>query len=248
MGACELSRMLVEPDDVSAGVTEARCDLRRVGPDGLDDFAAVGDDGLDRSGHAVHVNIEQESGRCAGRTPKHPRTAYRADRVVKRSAAVTAFPDVPVEDLFVKVGRACNVRSGHFEIADFAVRHGRHESSFWGKGIIAGKYTVRAARKFLRDRDARGRHYPEMWNWPKTNFARMAPPRTAIEKLRSVPIRKYSAKCSDLNSGYRAIALAARMRPAVPGDCSSRAVRSKKRSSQPMYRPAFCMGPLRLSD
>ncbi len=37
--------------------------------------------------------------------------------------------------------------------------------------------------------------------WPKMSFARSAPPRSAIEMLRSVPIKKYSAKRSDLNSG-----------------------------------------------
>jgi hypothetical protein len=36
--------LLVQPDNVSCGVAEARGDLRRIGADRLSDLAAIGDD------------------------------------------------------------------------------------------------------------------------------------------------------------------------------------------------------------
>src|SRR5512133_2961841 len=51
---------LVEADHVAAGIAEARGDLRRVAADRLDDLAAVRRDGVDRRGHAVHHDIEEQ--------------------------------------------------------------------------------------------------------------------------------------------------------------------------------------------
>src|SRR6266568_8024884 len=123
--------MLVEADYISAWISKARGNLRRVRSDGLDDFAATGNDGVKRRRHAVHIDIEEQADGCAGRAPEHPSAAHFADRVVKGGAAVTALADVPTEDFAIELRRARNVRGRHFEIANLAIRHcGRYESSF----------------------------------------------------------------------------------------------------------------------
>ena len=57
--------------------------------------------------------------------------------------------------------------------------------------------------------------------------------------LKSVPIKKYSANCSRLNSGYRAIDFAANINPAVAGECSIKADKIRNRSSHPINIPAL---------
>jgi len=57
--------------------------------------------------------------------------------------------------------------------------------------VTASSFDRTGAMRLL----SRESHLSEM------SFAKSAPPRSAIEMLRSVPIKKYSAKRSDLNSG-----------------------------------------------
>src|ERR1700758_1572718 len=123
--------MLVEADYISARISKARGNLGRVRSDGLDDFAATGNDGVKRRGHTVHKDVEEQADGRPGRAPEeHPRAAHFADRIVKGGGAVTAPADVPTEEFAIKLRRARNVRSGHFEIANLAICHcGRHESS-----------------------------------------------------------------------------------------------------------------------
>src|SRR5215470_3151850 len=156
--------MLVEADDVSARIAEARGNFRRVRTDGLHDFATVGNDGVDRCCHAVHKDVKEQADGCAGRASEHPRAAYCADRVIKRSATVTAFADVPVEDFFVEVSRVRDVCRRQFDVADFAVRHsGRHECSF-GRAIPPEQYTVLTGGKFPRMGRSKATYYPATWN------------------------------------------------------------------------------------
>jgi hypothetical protein len=58
--------MLVEADDVTCGVAEARGYLGSVGADGLNDFAAMGDDGVHGRSHAVHHDVKEQAGCCGG--------------------------------------------------------------------------------------------------------------------------------------------------------------------------------------
>ena len=48
-----LLRLLIEADYVAGGVAEPGSDFGGVGADGLDDFALVGEDGVEGGGHAV---------------------------------------------------------------------------------------------------------------------------------------------------------------------------------------------------
>jgi hypothetical protein len=58
----------------------------------LHNFAAVGDDRSDCVGHALNHDVNQETWLCGG----HPgATHFAAGCIVKRCAAITAFPDVP---------------------------------------------------------------------------------------------------------------------------------------------------------
>ena len=66
------------------------------------------------------------------------------------------------------------------------------------------------------------------------------PPKIAASKLSSVPIKKYSAKRSDLpSSGNRAMDFAASTSPTVAGDRRIIAVSTRLRSSHPIYIPAL---------
>jgi len=130
--------LLVEADYVSCGIAKPGSDLGRVRADGLHDLTPVDYDRVNGRGHTVHHNVKQEPGLCGGRAPEHPRAAHFAGRIVKSSAAIAAFPDVPAEDALVEVGRARNVRSGHLDVTDFPIRkRGRHRHSLQGVAILA---------------------------------------------------------------------------------------------------------------
>ena len=54
--------LLVEADHVSSRVAESGSDLGGVRADGLDELAAIGDDRVNRGGHAVHHDVKQQPG------------------------------------------------------------------------------------------------------------------------------------------------------------------------------------------
>ena len=58
-----LVRLLIEPDDVPARIAEPRGDFRRIRANRLHDLASVGDEGVNRRGHAVHHDVDEQSGR-----------------------------------------------------------------------------------------------------------------------------------------------------------------------------------------
>jgi hypothetical protein len=59
--------LLVEADNVAGGIAEPGGDLGGVGGDGLDDFALVGDDGVEGAGHAAAQDVKQKAGLGGGR-------------------------------------------------------------------------------------------------------------------------------------------------------------------------------------
>jgi hypothetical protein len=65
--AWSLLRLLVEADNVAGGVAEPGSDLGGVGAHGLDDFALVGEDGVEGGGHAVAHDVKQKAGLGGGR-------------------------------------------------------------------------------------------------------------------------------------------------------------------------------------
>jgi len=113
--------LLVEADYVAGGVAEPGGDFGGVGADGLDDFALVGEDGVEGGGHAVAHDVEQKAGLGGGWASEDEGAADLAGGVVKGGAAIAAFADGPVEDLVVEVGGARDVGGGELEVADFSV-------------------------------------------------------------------------------------------------------------------------------
>ena len=122
--AWSLLRLLVEANYVAGGVAESGSDFGGVGADGLDDFALVGEDGVEGGGHAVAHDVKQKAGLGGGRASEDEGAADLAGGVVKGGAAIAAFADGPVEDLVVEVGGARDVGGRELEVADFAVGGG----------------------------------------------------------------------------------------------------------------------------
>src|SRR2546429_3014785 len=118
--AWSLPRLLVEADYVAGGVAEPGSDFGGVGSDGLDDFALVGEDGVEGGGHAVAHNVKQKAGLGGGRASEDEGAADLAGGVVKGGAAIAAFADGPVEDLVVEVGGAGGGGGGGLEGGSFS--------------------------------------------------------------------------------------------------------------------------------
>jgi hypothetical protein len=119
---CVSSRLLIKTDHVSRWVAKPCRDLGRVDANRLHHLAPVRDDRVNSPSHAVHHDVNQKSGRGGRRAVEHPAAAHLAGRVVKRSATVIAFPDVPAEDTLVELSRARNIRGGKLDVADLTIR------------------------------------------------------------------------------------------------------------------------------
>ena len=75
--------MLVEAENVAAGIAETRGNFWGVGADGLCDFAAIGGDRGDGGGHIVNHDVNHEAGSCGGRAIEDPHAADFVDAVVE---------------------------------------------------------------------------------------------------------------------------------------------------------------------
>src|SRR6266850_259548 len=132
-----LLRTLIQPDHVSARISEPRGDLRRIGADRLHDFSPGGDYGIGSRGHAVDHDVNHQAGRTRRWPANDPGATDFAGTVVEGDRAITAFPDVPAENPAVEIGGACNVGRRHFDIADLPVRkRGRHTGSFQASSLF----------------------------------------------------------------------------------------------------------------
>src|ERR1051325_179736 len=91
------SRFLVKTEDVARRIAKTGGDFRCVRADGLHDLAAVGQDRVDRSSHAVAHDVDQQTGcrRCG--PPGHPGTADLAYTIVECGFPITATPDLPTK-------------------------------------------------------------------------------------------------------------------------------------------------------
>src|SRR5213080_1872816 len=58
---CLAAGLLVQADDVSSGIPESRSHLGCVRADRLDERASLGGDGIDRGGHAVDHDINEQA-------------------------------------------------------------------------------------------------------------------------------------------------------------------------------------------
>src|SRR5262249_39643929 len=76
-------RMLVKADKISAGIAYTRGDFRRIGADGLHEFAAFRDERFDCRGDAIDHDVDQQPRGCCRRTAGYPRAAHLARAIVK---------------------------------------------------------------------------------------------------------------------------------------------------------------------
>src|SRR3989442_4657781 len=101
----------IQTDHVSGGILEPRGDLRGVGADRLHEQAAVGDEGVNRRGHAIHHDVKEQARLTPGLAARDPRPAYLTDCVVECRVAVAPG--------------ALHVEGGNLDVADLAVGTGR---------------------------------------------------------------------------------------------------------------------------
>src|SRR5262249_22232008 len=135
--------LLEDADDIASGVAESCGDLRRVAADRLHDFAAVGDDLFYGGSHAVHHDVKEKSGICAGRPSEHPGPAHFTHTVVKGDAAIAALANIPAERFFVELGRALGIFGRHFDVADFSVgKRRRHQQTLPQILAVQPSYTA----------------------------------------------------------------------------------------------------------
>jgi len=126
-GGSGLHGFLIDAEDVAAWVFEAGRDFGVVCADGLGDFAAIGEDGLEHFGGVVDHDVDEEAwGR--GWAVLDERAADVACDVVEGGCAVASGSDLPVEGFGVEIGGARDVLGGEFDVADFSVGGGGHGS------------------------------------------------------------------------------------------------------------------------
>src|SRR5256884_7916052 len=90
---------LIQTDHVSGGILESRGDLRGVGTDRLHEHAAVGDEGVNRRGHAIHHDVEEQARLRPGLAARYPGTPYLAARTVAPGMTTAPLPDGPTQAL-----------------------------------------------------------------------------------------------------------------------------------------------------
>src|SRR6266566_4756560 len=115
---------LIQTDHVSGGILESRGDLR-----------GVGTEGVNRRGHAIHHDVEEQARLRPGLAARHPRPAYLTDCVVECRVAVAPLPDGPADDLRVEGGGALHVEGGNLDVADLAVGTGRGHRRLPGEWV-----------------------------------------------------------------------------------------------------------------
>jgi hypothetical protein len=93
----------VEPDHISAGITEARRNLGRIGADWLHDLATLGDDGIDSRRNTVTPDIDQQPWSACRRSASYPSATHCPSGIVERCGAITPLPKSPIKDFFVEL-------------------------------------------------------------------------------------------------------------------------------------------------
>src|SRR6185369_9217398 len=129
-GARRLTRFLVEPEYVAAGIAKACRDLGRVTADRLHDLAAVGDDLLDRRGDAIDHDVDENADLARRWSARLPGPAHFSDAVVERGATVAARSHAPPEHGLVERCRAFDVRRRHLDVTDLSVAYGGRHAGF----------------------------------------------------------------------------------------------------------------------
>src|SRR2546425_5306252 len=122
LGMCRGVGLLVEANDVAAGVPESRRHLGRVHAYRLHNLAPARDDRVDGRANIVDHDVKQQARRCPWWSSADPSAAHLPCRVVEGSMTIAPLSYVPAEHLLVEVRRATDVGRGHFEVAHFAIR------------------------------------------------------------------------------------------------------------------------------
>lgn len=112
--------MLVDAENVAAGIAEVSDDLAGVGVDGQNDLAAVGGDEVDGSSGVVDHDRDNDAGVGERAAVENPHAAD-LDAVIEGYGAVAVLAQLPTEDVGIEGGRDSCISCGDFEIADFAV-------------------------------------------------------------------------------------------------------------------------------
>jgi hypothetical protein len=127
-----LAAVLVDAEDVAAGIAKVSDDLAGVRVDGQDDLAAVGGDEVDGGGGAVDHDGDDDARIGEWAAVENPHAAD-LDAVVEGYGPVAVLAQLPAEDGGVKGGGDSRIGGGDFEVADFSVSDTvRHGGSFWG--------------------------------------------------------------------------------------------------------------------
>jgi hypothetical protein len=109
----------VEPDHISAGITEARRNLGRIGTDWLHDLATLGDNGIDSRSNTVTPDIDQQPWRACRRSTSDPSATHCAGGIVESCGAIAPLPKSPTKDFFVELRCATNVEGRNLDVTDF---------------------------------------------------------------------------------------------------------------------------------
>src|SRR5437763_5718160 len=101
--------LLVDPHQISRGVTKRRYDLTGVLVNGFNDLAAGRDDGVSGRGRAGNHDVDHQAGLGRDRPPEDPGAADLADGVVERGRAVPSLSNAPAEGAPVERGRLLDI-------------------------------------------------------------------------------------------------------------------------------------------
>lgn len=113
--------LLVEADHVAPGIAKARGDFRRVRADRLHELAAGSDDRVNRGGHAINHDVDEQPGRRRRRPPRDPGAAHFPHAIIEGGRAVTALSDPPAENLFIEFSRPPDVARRNLDVANLPV-------------------------------------------------------------------------------------------------------------------------------
>src|SRR2546423_8306406 len=120
-----LRRLLIQADDVPRWIFEPRRNLRRIGPDLLNDASAIGPYRLERRGNAIDHDVDEKPGIACGGSTHLPGAAHATDSVVERGTTVAARSHLPAEYRYVELRRPFDIERRQLDVADFSVRRCR---------------------------------------------------------------------------------------------------------------------------
>src|SRR5262252_9611140 len=120
----DLMALLIQAENVSGRIFEARGYFGSIAANFLHDYAPFRSHFIDRCGRAVDHDVNQQTDFSHGFSMQDPGAAYFSDAVVESNAAVAAGANVPAENALVEFCRCLHVNCRHLDVADLAVPDG----------------------------------------------------------------------------------------------------------------------------